>query len=563
MSDLHFSFWPKNHPKELEIPQTSIWQNILVTAERVPDKTFILYYDTPITFGEFKNECEDLAGYLHQDCSIKKGDRVLLFMQNCPQFLISYYAVLRINAVVVPINPMNLTLELEHYIKDCGSNTIVVSQELLPQVLPILSQKPRLLKHVIVSCYQDYLLRPTDLRLPEFLKTPKINLINERCSNPGLVLWQDALKSRITPPPHNWTPDDLCVMPYTSGTTGKPKGCMHTHQTVMSTILASEHWFNAKSEDIRLAVLPQFHVTGMQSGMNCPVFAGSTIVLLSRWDRELAAQCIQRYKVTSFSCIPTMVVDFLANPNLAQYDLSSLVRMNGGGTAMPQAIAQKLLEMGLTFIEGYGLSETIAPSHINPPHRAKKQCLGIPIYGVDSFIVDPITLERVPHGESGEIVISGPQVFKGYWNRPLDTEAALININGKIYLRTGDLAREDEDGYFFMVDRLKRMINASGYKVWPAEVELMLYRHPSIQEACVISTKDAYRGETVKALIVLKAEAKGRTKEEEIIHWCQQEMAAYKAPKLIEFVDNLPKSGSGKILWRQLQDVEISKNLPS
>jgi fatty-acyl-CoA synthase len=254
-----------------------------------------------------------------------------------------------------------------------------------------------------------------------------------------------------------------------------------------------------------------------------------------------------------------MVVDFLANPRVGEYDISSLKRMNGGGTAMPHAIAQKLLDMGITFVEGYGLSETIAPSHLNPPGRAKKQCLGIPIFGVESLVVDPLTLEEVENGEIGEVIISGPQVFKGYWNNPEASAQALINRGGRIFLRTGDLAKEDVDGYFFMVDRLKRMINASGFKVWPAEVELMLYKHPAIQEACVISAKDQYRGETVKALVVIKVQFRGQVKEAQIIDWAAKEMATYKAPKLVEFMDHLPKSGSGKILWRQLQEGE-SKN---
>jgi fatty-acyl-CoA synthase len=293
--------------------------------------------------------------------------------------------------------------------------------------------------------------------------------------------------------------------------------------------------------------------------MNSPIYTGATIVLLPRWDREVAAQCIDRYKITSFSSVPTMIVDFLANPNLHKYDISSIKRLNGGGTAMPEAIAQKLQDMGINFVEGYGLSETIAASHINPPDRPKKQCLGIPIFGVDSRVLDPNTLQEVPQGETGEIFTSGPQVFKGYWNNPVATKEALIEIDGKTFLKTGDLGKVDEDGYFFMVDRLKRMINASGYKVWPAEVELMLYQHPAIQESCIIAAKDQHRGETVKALIVLKPEFKGKVTEQELLDWAHEKMAAYKAPKLLEFIDQLPKSGSGKIQWRILQEQELAK----
>ena len=225
---------------------------------------------------------------------------------------------------------------------------------------------------------------------------------------------------------------------------------------------------------------------------------------------------------------------------------------------MPQAVAERLQrEFGLTFAEGYGLTETAAPSHANPPERAKLQCLGMPIFGVDSRVVDPDTLRELPPGEVGEIVTSGPMLFKGYWGHPEATEAAFIEIDGKRFFRTGDLGRMDEEGYFFITDRLKRMINASGYKVWPSEVELLLYKHPAVLEACVIAARDAYRGETVKAVVVLRAEAKGKTREQDIIDWSREHMAAYKVPRIVEFVDALPKSGSGKVMWRLLQEAPV------
>ena len=556
MSTNHFSSWPKKLSKTLTLPETSLYTNVEVSAKRYPHKPFILFYDTPITFSEFQHETEALAGYLQKECGVKKGDRVLLYMQNCPQYIISYYGILRANAVVVPVNPMNLDDELKHYVEDSGATTIIIAQELVSHALPLTGSKNESeLKHLIVSTYSDYLKSSTDLKIPEFISAKK-----QAFENKAAVSWTKVMNANITPGELTVGPDDLCVMPYTSGTTGNPKGCMHTHRTVMSVAVGNEVWFNSKIDDVRLTVLPLFHVTGMLGGMNSPLFSGSTIVLLPRWDRDVAAQCIERYKITTFSSIPTMIVDFLANPKLEQYDISSIQRLNGGGTAMPEAIAQKLLNMGITFVEGYGLSETIAASHINPPEKAKKQCLGIPIFGVESRVVNPLTLEEVPQGETGEIITSGPQVFKGYWNNPKATQEALMEIDGKIFLRTGDLAREDEEGYFFMVDRLKRMINASGFKVWPAEVELMMYQHPAIQEACIIASKDAHRGETVKALIVIKPSYVNQVTEEDIIKWASEKMATYKAPKKVQFVENLPKSGSGKILWRKLQEEELSNS---
>lgn len=279
-----------------------------------------------------------------------------------------------------------------------------------------------------------------------------------------------------------------------------------------------------------------------------------------RWDRDTAAELIQRYKVSAWTNISTMAIDFLANPNIGNYDLSSLKRIGGGGAAMPAAVAQKLLDLtGLEYVEGYGLSETIAPTHINPPQRPKQQCLGIPIFGTDSRIVNPDTLEELGPNEVGEIVSHGGQVFLGYWKNPEATAQAFVEIDDKRFFRTGDLARYDEDGYFFMVDRLKRMINAAGYKVWPAEVESLMYHHPDIQEACVIGAIDALRGETVKACVVLKAASRGKVTEQQIIDWCKQNMAAYKYPRIVQFMESLPKSGTGKVQWRALQEREKSR----
>jgi fatty-acyl-CoA synthase len=282
---------------------------------------------------------------------------------------------------------------------------------------------------------------------------------------------------------------------------------------------------------------------------------------MPRWDRELAGRLISRHRVTHWTNIPTMIIDMFASPNIEQFDLTSLAYISGGGAAMPHAVAERLQrQFGLTYAEGYGLTETAAPSHANPPERAKLQCLGMPICGTDARVVDPVSLQELPPGEIGEIIVAGPQVFKGYWRNPQATAAAFIDFEGRKFFRTGDLGRMDEEGYFFITDRLKRMINASGFKVWPAEVENLLYKHPAIAEACIIASRDPYRGETVKAVVVLRAEAKGRTTREEIIDWSREHMAAYKVPRLVEFVDALPKSGSGKVMWRTLQERENARN---
>ena len=551
MSDQHYKFWPERSLRHLDLPATNVFYNLEVSARRRPDKPCLIYYDTRISFAEVLAEAQLLAGYLEKYCGVRKGDRVLLYMQNSPQFVIAYYAILRANAVVVPLNPMYLTQEFLRSARDSGARVAIVSQELYPRVEPLVGGPD--LERFVVAAYVDYLRAPTDLPVPEFVRAPRREL-----SAPSVTAWSDALAMGLTPGPMTAGPDDLCVMPYTSGTTGEPKGCMHTHRSTMHTLVGSMQWFDTQPELTLLALVPFFHVTGMQGSMNGPIYIGTTIVLLPRWDREVAAECVQRYRISGWTGVPTLIQDFFANPNLERYDLSSIRRMSGGGAAMPAAVAERLESRGITYVEGYGLSETCAATHINPPSRAKLQCLGIPIYDVDSRVVDPATLVELPPGEVGEIVTHGPQLFQGYWNKPQQTAEVLVEIDGKRFLRTGDLGKVDADGYFFMVDRLKRMINASGFKVWPSEVETLMYQHPGVLEACVIGVKDAHRGETVKALVVPRPEWRGRLTEQAVIDWCRENMAAYKVPRFVAFPETLPKSAAGKIQWRELQEREAA-----
>ena len=560
----HFRFWPENVPRTIDIPDRSVYDSLAASAGRTPERAAIIYYGNAISYASLKDQADRLAGYLQQRCGIAKGDRVLLNMQNCPQFVIGYYAILRADAVVVPVNPMNLSDELRHYATDSDARVVITAQELYPQVAPLIEEN--LLDHAVVACYGDY-ASPDDtasqqdtrlqaLRIPGIVTAPRQSITAK-----GVIMWRDALAAAPAPRPHSAGREDLCVMPYTSGTTGRPKGCMHTHATVMSTVLIGSVWAESGEHPVVLGTLPLFHVTGMQSCMNGPLYRGATIVLMTRWDRDAAAELIQFYRVDVWTNISTMAIDFLANPRLDDYDLSSLRYISGGGAAMPKAVAERLKQRtGLSYIEGYGLSETMAPTHINPAQRAKPQCLGIPVCSTDARVVDPDTLEELPAGKTGEIVSNGPQVFRGYWKNPQATAAAFIELDGKRFFRTGDLGYCDDEGYFFIVDRLKRMINASGFKVWPAEVESMLYAHPDIHEACVIGSRDTHRGETVKALVVLKEGAKERADANAIIDWAREHMAAYKVPRVIEFVDSLPKSATGKIQWRLLQEQENSKS---
>ncbi len=549
MSDRHLAFWPAHAPRHLWVPETHLYRNLEVSAMRFPRKPCLVFYDTFIDYAQFQRETELIAGHLQQRCGVKKGDRVLLYMQNSPQFMLAYYAILRADAVVVPVNPMNLTNELRHYVSDAGARVAFCAQELYPRMRPLLGQG---LEQIVVATYSDYLVAPTDLPVPEFVAAPR-----QALADPGVVPWHEVLAAGLAPGPLRAGPDDLAVMPYTSGTTGHPKGCMHTHRSTMYNAVAGGVWGQSNQGSVGLAVLPLFHVTGMQANMNGVIYGGSTVVLLPRWDRDAAALCVQRYRVTALGLITAMVIDFMTNPRLGEYDLSSVRRIGGGGAAMPQAVALAMeKKLGIKYGEGYGMSETMAATHSNPPERGKEQCLGIPLFDVDARVVNPETLQELPPGETGEIIVHGPQVMRGYWNQPDPTAESFVELDGKRFLRTGDLGRTDEEGYFFFVDRLKRMINAAGFKVWPAEVEAILYQHPAVQEACVISAQDPRRGETVKAVIVLKPGHAGRITEQQLVDWAHENMAAYKSPRIVQFADALPRSGTGKVMWRELQEAE-------
>jgi fatty-acyl-CoA synthase len=543
MFDRHFAHWPPGQPRTLELPRETVYANLAASAARHTERAAIDYYGRRIAYRDLKREVDALAGFLQQRCGVARGDRVLLYLQNSPQFVIGYYAILRADAVVVPVNPMNLTDELSHYVHDSQARIAIAGQDVLPRIQPLG------LPHLVVASYADYLPDDTDLPLPDFLRAPRVS-----------STWMDAIKAQLAPAPHAAGPDDLAVMPYTSGTTGKPKGCMHTHSSVQATTVPYLNWRGVQDAAVVLCALPMFHVTGMQAGMNSPLHLGATMVILSRWDRDCAAMQIERARVTNWSAITTMMVDFLSNPRLSSYDLSSLRVLGGGGAAMPEALARKLEEViGLPFVEGYGLSETMAPSHINPPQRPKRQCAGIPFFNTDARVIDPESLAELAPNQVGEIIVHGPQVFRGYWNQPEATAEAFLVHDGKRFFRTGDLGYYDEEGYFFITDRLKRMLNCAGFKVWPAEVEAMLYAHPAVQEACVIGARDPYRGETVKALVVPKKEYQGKVDPQAIIEWARGKMAAFKVPRIVEFVEALPRTATGKILWRKLQEEENRK----
>ena len=558
MQSRHHPYWPPGLPKSLDYPRTSMFYNFEVSARRYPDRPCLVFYGKVITYAEAARRIEALAGWLQHAAGVRRGDRVLLDLQNSPQFVLAFYAILRADAVVVPVNPMSRVEELRHYVTDSQASAAFIAQDTIEHLLPLVGPTP--LAHVAMITYADELpadpAESADLTPPPFVREPA-----RAPMHPAVTPWREAVAfgERHAPDAHAAGPDDMACLPYTSGSTGWPKGCVHTHATMMVTCVQIAFWKQLNAEAVSLATAPFFHVTGMVSSMNAPLYVGCTSVVLPRWDAVVAARLIERFKVTNWTNVPTMVVDLLSNPEAARHDLSSLKHIAGGGSAMPESIAATLKERyGLDYIEGYGMTEFMSATHMNPPHRPKKQCLGIPAFDVDARIIDPDTLAELGPREQGEIIAACPQRMRGYWQQPQATRDALIERDGKTFFRTGDLGYMDDEGYFFMADRLKRMINASGFKVWPAEVENFFYQHPAIQECCIVASPDARRGETVKLVAVLRPGHEALT-EEALVAWARERMAAYKVPRKVEFLDALPRTSSGKLYWRKLQDREFGR----
>lgn len=548
-------YWPKGIPKHIHVPRVTLPHYLQTSAERYPEKIAIVFCENTFTFAQLKTYVDSMAGYLQKELGITKGERVLLFSQNSPQFVIAYYAALSIGAVIVPVNAMCTTEEVRYFMENSGARHAFVARDLVDQVLPCMQTDTEGgLLHLVVHNYKDLLSNQDSDEIPSFIKNDYPVIERTDIHDFQTILTQNAYQVD----PVDVSPDDFCVLPYTSGTTGKSKGCIHTHATMLASVYASTMWRQMHSETVILSVAPMFHMLGMQNAMNVPIFLGATVIMMPRWNAGQAVKLTAQHRVSAWTAPPAMVLDFFSHPDAKEADLSSLNLLTGGGAAMAESVALMLKErFGIVYNEGYGMTETASFLHCNPLNHAKRQCLGIETQDVESRIVDPNTLEELSDGEVGELVTSGSQVMLGYWENPQANKESFFERDGKRFFRTGDLARIDEDGYFFMADRLKRMINVSGYKVWPTEVENTMYAHPAIQEVCIVGIRDEKQGEQVKALVVLKS---GMSAEaQEIINWARKNMAVYKAPRSVEFFNELPKSNTGKIMWRKLQDDQNAK----
>lgn len=526
-------------------PETSLVQNPRRVAARMPDQVAMLFYGQKFTYGQMVHAMDQLASWLVGQADVRPGDRVAVDLQNSPQYVISYYAVLAAGGIVVPLNPMYRQAEIDHILRDSDAKVVITSPDLLPLFLGAEDRK------ILVAPYRDCLPANIPPGLPSFLSDPVV-----LAANPQVTLWSEAMAwaDPVALPVIEDPATTPAALPYTSGSTGQPKGCLHTHASVMHTAVLQAEWYAFGPDCVVSAVQPLFHVAGMQSTMNGALYAGATMLIMARWDATLAANLFAEHGCTHWIAPPTMVVDMLGRelPNI-ENAMAQVRCVTGGGSAMPEGVAARLRDSwGLEYIEGYGMTETMSPTHINPMDSPLRGSVGVVVAGTRSLILDPVSLQPLPDGEVGEVAVAGPQIMQGYWNRPEADAETFVTIDGTRFLRTGDLGRRDPEGRFYLVDRLKRMINASGFKVWPSEVERLLSTHCDVAQCCVVAAPDSYRGETVKALIVPRA---GTAPEAEAIrHWLRPQLAAYKIPRVIEFRDRLPLTGSQKVDWRALQD---------
>ena len=537
-------FWPRGVPRHLRVPEVTLVHYLDTAAQRYPDKPALVFAEREWTYREMAEDTRALAGFMQQRLGVKHGDRILLVSQNCPQFVLIYLAALRAGAAVVPVSPMSTLSECRYYAQDSGANVAFVAQDLLPQVQPLLAEG---VQSVVVHAYSDWLSPKGVASLPEAMRYALTPLQDE-----GLFSLSAALAEAVEFVPVALSPDDLAVLPYTSGTTGHPKGCCHSHRTVLASNVASQVWRGLHADAVILGVAPLFHMLGMQNSLNMPLTLGATVVMLPRWDAVRAVELVERYRVTAWAAPPSMVMDFFAHAATRPCDLSSLVLLSGGGAAMPEAVAAMLQErFDLHYNEAYGLTETAAFLHANPVRRGKRQCLGLATQGVDTRIIDPETLQEMPVGEVGELVTRGPQLMRGYWQR--DGAVGVGLQDG--WFHSGDLGQRAEDGCITIVGRSKDMIISGGENIYPAEIENQLVTLPGVAESAVVGVADARWGEVPVAVLVCALDAAGQAlSAEAVLAHLQSRIARFKLPRRVVFMDALPKSALGKVQKPQLQN---------
>lgn len=526
--------WPSHLPFSLDYPDVPVWWVLDKNLDRFGDRVAVRFLDheslcerQTVIYSCLISQTQSLAAGL-QRLRIQKGDRVAIYLPNSPELIVSFYGIWRAGAVVVPCNPMFKEQELETQVRDADACLMIASGEGAATAAAVAKK----------------------IGIPLVLTSPGAGLhAKDVIFFEGLLAEDPRHLSDVFINPS----EDLALLLYTGGTTGAPKGAMLTHRNIVANTIQFAEWYAFESgHETCVSVLPMFHSGGMSGAMNIPLYSGSTLLVMSRFNPVSVAKAVEKFKASRLFGVPTMFIAVLNNEEARRCDFSSLRACRTNAAPLPPSVKAAFDELvgHEVLIEGYGLTETSPLTHANPIQRAKAGSIGIPLPDTDAKIIDTKTGADLPPGEVGEIVIRGPQVMKGYWNQPEETAAAMKGG----WLHTGDLGYMEAEGYFAVVDRLKDVINTAGYKVWPREVEETIYTHPAVKLVAVVGVEDSYRGEAVKACVVLKESHNGRVTEEEIIKFCKERLAAYKVPRLVEFRNELPVSGAGKVLRRVLRE---------
>ena len=519
-------------------------------AHRRPDDPALHYFDRTLSHREADEIAHALAAGLREQ-GITAGDRIGLFLQNVPEFVIGLHAAWLLGAIVTPVNPMMKSRELKKQLEDAGAKLLIAQGSLYE------TAREGFAGTIPVASEHDLL---GEAELPSPLKEI------ERPQCPGadqLAAIADRFRGQRVKPA-NTDPDDPAILVYTSGTTGPSKGAINTHGNVCFNAEVYGRWMQLGDDDVIVGMAPLFHVTGLIGHIAAARFAAIPLILFYRYDGAEMLRLVERYRGTFVIGALTAFIALLDDPNLQQRDISSLTKVYSGGAPVSPAVVERFEKLTGRYIHNaYGLTETTSPSHITPlgtrgPVDPDSGALsvGVPVSSTECKIIDVSSGEDLPPGEIGEIVTRGPMVVPGYWGRPEESARAITDG----WLHTGDVGKMTDEGWFFLVDRAKDMIVASGFKVWPRDVEDVLYEHPAVREAAVVGVPDEYRGETVKAFVSLNPGQ--RVTPEELIAHCKKLMAAYKYPRLVEIVDEIPKTVTGKVLRRELRDRAIKQTRP-
>ncbi|NKE72468.1 long-chain-fatty-acid--CoA ligase [Candidatus Manganitrophus noduliformans] len=547
-------FYEPSVPANLQYPPVPLHQLLIESTKKYPNQNAILFYGKGMTYRELDEETNRFAQAL-QKLGVRKGDRVAVMLPNIPQCVIAYYGALKIGAIVVMTNPLYVERELQIQLADSGAETIVALDFFYPRIEK--AKQGTALKNIILTSVRDKL--PWLLSLLYPIKAKKEGQwIHVEKKPPIYDMMEIMRQAPSSPPDVQVTETDLALLQYTGGTTGIPKGVMLTHKNMVANALQCRHWMPTLEEgnEVFLAVVPFFHVYGMSACMNLSIYLGTTLVLLPRFVTKDVLHAIQKTRSTIFMGVQAMYVAINNFPNVKQYNLSSIkVCISGAGPLHVEVQRQFETLTGGKLVEGYGLSEAAPVTHANPIHGKRKPgSIGLPFPDTEVKVVDIETgTQPLPIGEVGELIVQGPQVMQGYWQKSEETNAVLRNG----WLHTGDMAKMDDEGYFFIVDRKKDMIKTRGENVYPREVEEVLFRHPKVKDAVVVGLPDSFSGEKIKAYLILK-EGESATAEE-VLTFCRTELSKFKVPQEIEFRKELPKTIIGKVLRRVLIDEEMKK----